>query len=83
MTSPLTSCVGFSLSASTLMVVNKLIIESLPMPSLVCLLQLLVTASFVLVLGALRLANVDGFECRKVRSFQTFVGLFTCTLFTS
>ena len=37
----------------------------------------------VLALRGAGLASVDAFEWHKVRSFQIFIGLFTCTLFTS
>ena len=71
-------CIGFSISASSLMVVNKLIVETLPLPSLVCLLQLIFTAGVALVY-----ASGDSFSWDVLRSFQLFVGLFTCTLYTS
>lgn len=73
----------FSVSAACLMVVNKLCVELVPLPSLLCSLQLAVTVAVALLFKWVGLAEVDGFDEAKVRSFLVFTTLFSCTLYTS
>jgi len=70
----------FSAAGATLMVVNKLCVRHLPLPSLLCSLQLGVSAGVAAVMVRSEGAT---FELRKAQPLVLFVGLFACTLYTS
>ena len=68
-----TVLVCFSAISSTLLLVNKLTLNHIPLPALVSTLQFVVASGTCLVLKATGLAVVDDFEWAKLKPY-----LLTC-----
>ena len=72
-TSTLWAMLLFSLCSSSLLLVNKLTLNHIPLPALVSTLQFVVASGTCLVLKATGLAVVDDFEWAKLKPY-----LLTC-----
>ena len=79
----LTVLVCFSAISSTLLLVNKLTLNHIPLPALVSTLQFVVASGTCLVLKATGLAVVDDFEWAKVKPYLLYVCLFGASIFTN
>lgn len=63
------SVVGYMACSSTMLVVNKAAVQALDAPATVLMLQVLVSASTVMVLGMARIVPVDALEWRKLSQY--------------
>lgn len=75
------ACVLFSACSASLLLLNKLIMVSAPMPSFISTLQFgatVVTALLVMLQGW---AKPDPFEWHKVKPYLLYVGMFVTTIY--
>lgn len=70
----------FMLCSSSMLLVNKVAVHLLPLPSLVACVQFAVTALFCLVLKACGVP-VDGFEWSKLKPYLLYSMLFAATIY--
>ena len=75
--------VTFSVISSTLLLINKLTLNHIPLPALVSTLQFVVAAGTCLVLKATGLAVVDDFEWAKVKPYLLYVCMFGGSIYTN
>ena len=73
--------VAFSLCSASLLLINKMMLKHLPMPSFVSSLQFVVSAVFVYGLKATRSAEVDDFEWRLLKPYSLYVLMFVATIY--
>ena len=73
--------VAFSLCSASLLLINKMTLKHLPMPSFVSSLQFVVSAVFVYGLKATRSAEVDDFEWRLLKPYSLYVLMFVATIY--
>lgn len=73
----------YSLCSSSMLVVNKMAMKSLPIPALVSVIQLIVCAVFIQLLGVLGLTKVDSITWSKVKPFSLFVLAFATGLYAN
>ena len=71
----------FSLSSSSLLLTNKLLLAALPLPSLVAVFQFGATAAWVLLLQALGYAEPEQLVWSRVRQYLLYVGFFVSAIF--
>ena len=71
----------FSLSSSSLLLVNKLCIHYVPTPSLVSTAQFVFCAIFIMALKASGRQEVDGWEWAKVKPYLLYIGMFVATIY--
>lgn len=74
--------VGYSLCSSTMLLANKMAMESLPSPSTVSLVQLVFATATVL---GIRFAGfeVDWFDWEKSKAYGVYVVIFVAALYTN
>ena len=75
--------VTYSLISASMLLVNKTVLRSVPLPALVSVLQFGVSASFVLLLKASGRVAVDGFEWTKVKPYCFYVCLFAGSIYSN
>jgi hypothetical protein len=75
--------VAYSLISASMLLVNKTVLRSVPLPALVSVLQFAVSAAFVLLLKASGRVAVDGFEWPKVKPYCVYVCLFAGSIYTN
>jgi hypothetical protein len=72
---------AFSACSSSLLLINKLVIHYIPMPSFVSTAQFAVCTIFILGLRITGAAEVDGFEWEKVKPYLYYTIMFVCTIY--
>lgn len=75
--------VFYSLCSSSMLVVNKMAMKALPVPALVSLIQLVICAVFIQLLGILGMTKVDAITWSKVKPFSLFVLAFSTGLYAN
>ena len=75
--------VTYSLISASMLLVNKTVLRSVPLPALVSVLQFAVSSAFVLLLKASGRVEVDGFEWAKVKPYCFYVCLFAGSIYTN
>ena len=75
------SMLMFSLSSSSLLLVNKLCIHYVPTPSLVSTAQFVFCTVFIMGLKASGYQEVDGWEWAKVKPYLLYIGMFVATIY--
>ena len=73
--------VAFSLCSASLLLINKMTLKHLPMPSYVSSLQLVVSRSSSYGLKATRSAEVDDWEWRLLKPYSLYVLMFVATIY--
>jgi len=76
-TSPLLPTLLYSLSSSSLLLLNKLLLTSLPLPSTLLTLQLLFTILSLYILSSLSLFNIDTLKLDILKIYSVYTILFT------
>ena len=74
---------GFAVSAAALLVVNKLAVYEIPLPSSICTLQLAWTATFVFVLNRASIVEIRPAQLTTVLKYMPWVFAFVATMYTS
>ena len=74
---------AYSACSSTMLVVNKLTVDSIPVPALVSAAQLTSCAAFVLVLHCARITNLSAIGTSGALSFLLYTAIFSCSLFAN
>lgn len=72
---------AFSAASSSLLLVNKLCIHLLPMPSFISTLQFVVCVLFTLAIKATGAAEVDDWEWAKVKPYLYYTVMFVATIY--
>ena len=80
---PIVGKAGFAVSAAALLVVNKLAVYEIPLPSLICMLQLSWTVAFVLLLISSSMVEVRSLQLATVVKYLPWVLAFVATMYTS
>ena len=70
----------YSVFSSSMLLVNKLTVSFLPVPTAISLVQILFAVAFVVLARAARCLDVDALERRKVASYVVYVALFALAL---
>lgn len=73
----------FSVSSSSLLLTNKLLLAALPFPSLLSACQLAATAGWVVLLRGLQLIPPEPLVWSRVREYLVYVLFFTCAMFSN
>ena len=73
--------VAFSLCSASLLLINKMTLKHLPMPSFVSSLQFMCASVFVYGLKASGNAEVDDFEWRLLKPYSLYVLMFVATIY--
>lgn len=74
---------SFSVCSSSLLLVNKLVLLVLPLPSFVAAAQFLSAAAFVLLIHASGAAKVDALEWARVRPYLAYVLFFVAAVYSN
>mmetsp|Transcript_27594 Transcript_27594/g.45929 ORF Transcript_27594/g.45929 Transcript_27594/m.45929 type:complete len:717 (+) Transcript_27594:77-2227(+) len=77
----LISILLYSLSSSSLLLINKLCLHLVPAPSLISLMQFLSCTVYILLLKASGMSLVDGFEWAKAKPYLIYTVMFTTTIY--
>jgi GDP-mannose transporter len=74
--------IGYSLCSSTLLLANKMVIEYLPLPSVVSFIQIISSAVAILVYKFLG-GNVDGLEWSKLKAYSLYIVAFVAAIYAN
>jgi GDP-mannose transporter len=74
--------IGYSLCSSTLLLANKMVIEYLPLPSVVSFIQIISSAVAILVYKFLG-GNVDGLEWSKLKAYSFYIVAFVAAIYAN
>jgi len=81
--SVLFSIVFYTFCSSVMLVANKLALYFNPVPALVVCVQVAATVSYILILRALGLSEVDSFDWHRVKIFGPYVVSFVLVLYSN
>ena len=74
---------GYATCSSLMLILNKIAVHTLPAPSLVLFVQLMLAAAVVRGAGMAGLADVDKLEYEKVRGFAPVALAFLCVIYAN
>lgn len=74
---------GFIAVSSSMLLINKLALKAMPLPSLLSDLQFVAAVLFVLLLKAFGVAEPDPFKWSTVRAYAIYVSMFTASIYTN
>mmetsp|Transcript_21759 Transcript_21759/g.35933 ORF Transcript_21759/g.35933 Transcript_21759/m.35933 type:complete len:407 (+) Transcript_21759:217-1437(+) len=77
----LSAILFFAAASSSLLLVNKLAIHLVPMPSFISTLQFATCSLFIHMLKCCGKAEVDRWESAKVRPYLFYIGMFVTTIY--
>ena len=79
----ITSVLTFSVSSAGLLLVNKLCLKQVPLPSYLAVMQFVASVLCALGLSAAGLAELDRLEWPRVRAYLVYIALFTSAIYTN
>ena len=74
---------GFIAVSSSLLLVNKLALKGMPLPSLLSTLQFAASSLFVLIIKWLGLGAADEFKWSTVRAYAWYVVMFCTSIYSN
>ena len=73
----------FSVSSSGLLLINKLCLKEVPLPSFLAVLQFVASVLFAVGLSAIGQAELDKLEWPRVRVYMVYIGLFATAIYSN
>jgi len=75
--------VAYAACSSSMLVVNKLAVEAIPLPTIVSASQLVVSAAFVLIIQTCGIRVMEPIEKSKILPFVVYTVLFAASIFSN
>lgn len=77
------SIIAYSFCSASMLLVNKLVLSVIPMPSSVTLTQLVAAVALIYLLKFFKVCEVDAFEKDKVKLYSIYVVVFVLSIYAN